>query len=62
MNHSLPTPILDENTKEQSASLAVPGPGLRSSALSYIDYTVISLFMTANWERNGYTKTFLLLL
>lgn len=36
-NSSLLTPLLDENTKERSASLQVPSQGLRSSALSYIE-------------------------
>lgn len=31
------TPILGKATKEQSACLAVPGPGLRSSAFRYTE-------------------------
>lgn len=36
-NSHLLTPLLDENTKKQSASLEVPSQGLGSGVLSYIE-------------------------
>lgn len=44
MNCSLLIPTPDENTKKQSASVAVPGTGLSSRAFGYIAQLVHLLF------------------